>query len=189
MIKMTVFNKKSHLIKLLFDSSLALNLIKPIWARFNDFVLNIEKLKPRYLITTDLTFDPGGAVRVYEGRYQVEVNSDEAKELGLGHYQGRSGQGVRRWPLFLSFAQMVLKFIATGLISVSLPQLNWSWYTQENTVGQVRRRLIELCRPPNSRTKTVPAIQQLSLKGRLVSMFNPVTKLGTTIYYPFRYFL
>ena len=107
--------------------------------------------------TTDLTLDPGEVVRVYDGRYQIEVNFDEAKELGLGHYQGRSGQGVRRWPLFLSFAQMILKFIATGFISVSLPELNWPWYTKENTVGQVRRRLIELGRPPISRAKTIPA--------------------------------
>jgi hypothetical protein len=114
------------------------------------------KLKPWYLITTDLTLDLEEAVRVYDGRYQIEVNFDEAKELGLGHYQGRSGQGVRRWPLFLSFAQRLLKFIATGLLSVSLPELNGSWYTKENTVGQVRRRLIELCRPPISRAKTIP---------------------------------
>ena len=59
---------------------------------------------------------------------------------------------------------MILKFIATGLLSVSLPELNWSWYTKENTVGQVRRRLIEACRPRISRTKTIPATQQLSLK-------------------------
>jgi hypothetical protein len=122
------------------------------------------KLKPWYLITTDLTLDPGEAVQVYDGRYQIEVNFDEVKELGLGHYQGRSGQGVRRWPLFLSFAQMMLKFVATGLLCVPLPPLNWSWYTKENTVGQVRRRLIELCRPPISRAKTLPATQQLSLK-------------------------
>ncbi len=95
---------------------------------------------------------------------KFEVNFDEVKELGLGPYQGRSGQGVRRWPLFLAFAQMMLKFIVDGLLSVPLPQLNWSWYTKENMVGQVRRRLIELGRPPISRAKTVPAIQQLSLK-------------------------
>jgi hypothetical protein len=122
------------------------------------------KLKPWYLITTDSTLDLGEAVRVYDGRYQIEVNFDEAKELGLGHYQGRSGQGVRPWPLFLSFAQMILKFIATGLLSVSLPELNGSWYTKENTVGQVRRCLIELYRPPISRAKTIPATQQLSLR-------------------------
>jgi hypothetical protein len=115
------------------------------------------KLKPWYLITTDLTLDPEEAVRVYDGRYQTEVNFDKAKELGLSHYQGHFGQGVRRWPLFLSFAQMILKFIATGLLSVSLPELNGSWYTKENTVGQVRRRLIELCRPPISRAKAIPA--------------------------------
>ena len=88
-------------------------------------------------------------MRAYAGRQQIEVNFDEVKELGLGHYMGRSGQGVRRWPLFLCAAQM--KFIATGVIVMSLPRLNWSWYTEEKTVGQVRRRLIEYCRPRISR--------------------------------------
>lgn len=150
-----------------FDSQV---LLRGVWAgrawpaRVIVVVVPGLKLKPWYLITTDLMLDPLEAVRVYDGRYQIEINFDEVKELGLGHYQGRSGQGVRRWPLFLSFAQMLLKFIATGLISVSLPELNWSWYTKENTLGQVRRRLIELCRPPISRAKTIPATQQLSLK-------------------------
>ena len=150
-----------------FDSEV---LLRGVWAgrawpaRVIVVVVPGLKLKPWYLISTDLMLDPLEAVRVYDGRYQIEINFDEVKELGLGHYQGRSGQGVRRWPLFLSFAQMLLKFIATGLISVSLPELNWSWYTKENTLGQVRRRLIELCRPPISRVKTIPATQQLSLK-------------------------
>ena len=150
-----------------FDSEVLLRGVWPgrTWpARVIVVVVPGLKLKPWYLITTDLTLDPGEAVHVYDGRYQIEVNFDEVKELGLGHYQGRSGQGVRRWPLFLSFAQMMLKFIATGRLSVPLPPLNWSWYTQENTVGQVRRRLIELRRPPISRAKTLPATQQLSLK-------------------------
>jgi hypothetical protein len=38
-------------------------------------------------------------------------------------------------------------------LPVELPALNWSWYRLENTVGQVRRRLIEACCPPISRTK------------------------------------
>jgi len=111
------------------------------------------KLKPWYLITTDLELDPIEAVNAYDGRYQIEVNMDEVKELGLGHYQGRSGQGVRRWPLMLCASQMLLKLIATGVLRVSLPSLNWSWYERENTVGQVRRRLVELCRPRISRSK------------------------------------
>lgn len=115
-------------------------------------------LKPWYLITTDLELDPVEAVHAYDGRYQIEVNIDEVKELGLGHYQGRSGQGVRRWPLFLCLAQMLLKFIATGVLPMELPPLNWSWYERENTVGQVRRRLIERCRPPISRAKADVAI-------------------------------
>src|SRR2546429_9220915 len=94
---------------------------------------------------------PGEVVRVYDGRYQIEVNFDEAKELGLGHYQGRSGQGVRRWPIFLCIAQTLLKLIATQALPLELPSLNWPWYKQENTVGQIRRRLTELCRQRISR--------------------------------------
>jgi hypothetical protein len=57
------------------------------------------RMKPWYLLTTDLELDAVEAVRAYEGRYRIEVNMDEVKELGLGDYQGRSGQGVRRSPL------------------------------------------------------------------------------------------
>jgi hypothetical protein len=110
-------------------------------------------LTPWYLLCTDLTLDPVEAVQTYAGRCQIEVNFDEVKELGLGHYQGRSGQGVRRWPLFLCVAHLLLKFIATGVLPIALPALNWSWYQRENSLGQVRRRLIELCRPRISRDK------------------------------------
>src|SRR5581483_10313008 len=117
-------------------------------------------LAPWYLLCTDLTLDPVAAVHTYVGRFQIEVNFDEVKELGLGHYQGRSGQGVRRWPLFLCVAHVLLKFLATGVLSVPLPDLNWSWYSRENTVGQVRRRLIDLCRPRISRDKPYTISEQ-----------------------------
>jgi hypothetical protein len=111
------------------------------------------RLKPWYLLTTDLALTSVEAVQAYSGRQQIEVNFDEAKELGLGHYQGRSGEGVRRWPIFLCVVQTLLKLIATHVLPVELPTLNWSWYRLENTVGQVRRRLIEACCPRISRTK------------------------------------
>jgi hypothetical protein len=111
------------------------------------------RLKPWYLLTTDLALAPIEAVQAYSGRQQIEVNFDEVKELGLGHYQGRSGEGVRRWPIFLCIVQTLLKLIATQALPVELPSLNWSWYRLENTVGQVRRRLIEACCPRISRTK------------------------------------
>jgi Transposase DDE domain len=117
-------------------------------------------LAPWYLLCTDLTLDPLEAVHTYAGRFQIEVNFDEVKELGLGHYQGRSGQGVRRWPLFLCVAHLLLKFLASGVLPVPLPALNWSWYQRENTVGQVRRRLIDLCRPRISRDKPYSASEQ-----------------------------
>ena len=117
-------------------------------------------LAPWYLLCTDLTLEPVEAVHTYAGRCQIEVNFDEVKELGLGHYQGRSGQGVRRWPLFVCVAHVLLKFLATGVLSVPLPALNWSWYPREHTVGQVRRRLIELCRPRISRDKPCTVSEQ-----------------------------
>jgi hypothetical protein len=110
-------------------------------------------LAPWYLVCTDLILDPVEAVHTYTGRFQIEVNFDEIKELGLGHYQGRSGQGVRRRPLFLCVAHLLLKFLATDILSVPLPALHWSWYPREHTVGQVRRRLMALCRPRISREK------------------------------------
>jgi hypothetical protein len=118
------------------------------------------KLKPWYLLTTALDLEPCEAVQAYAGRYQIEVNIDEVKELGLEHYQGRSGQGVRRWPLFLCLGQMLLKFMATGVLPVKLPALHWSWYVREGTVGQVRRRLVEVCRPRISRAKADRAMKQ-----------------------------
>jgi hypothetical protein len=114
-------------------------------------VPGLKKLKPWYLLTTDIELEPMEAVRAYAGRAEVEVNFDEAKELGLGHYQGRSGSGVRRWAVLVCISQSLLKLAATGLIKLELPKLNWSWYKREETVGQVRRRLIERCRPRISR--------------------------------------
>lgn len=115
-------------------------------------VPELKKLKPWYLVTTDLELDAIAAVEAYAGRAQIEVDFDEAKELGLGHYQGRSGSGVRRWAVLVCLAQALLKLAATGLIKLDLPKLNWSWYKREETVGQLRRRLIERCRPHISRT-------------------------------------
>jgi hypothetical protein len=123
-------------------------------------VPELPKLKPWYLLSTDLALDPVAAVEAYAGRGQIEVNFDEAKELGLGHYQGRSGTGVRRWPVLICVAQTLLKLTATGIIKLDLPSLNWSWYKREETVGQMRRRLIEYCRPRISRTKEVVSIVQ-----------------------------
>ena len=115
-------------------------------------VPELKRLKPWYLLTTDLELDVCEAAKAYAGRAQIEVNFDEAKELGLGHYQGRSGSGVRRWAVLVCLTQAFLKLAATGQLKVELPKLNWSWYRRETTVGQLRRRLIEHCRPRISRT-------------------------------------
>jgi hypothetical protein len=133
---------------------------RPLPARLLIVTVPGRSLAPWYLLCTDLTLDPLEAVHTYAGRCQIEVNFDEVKELGLGHYQGRSGQGIRRWPLFLCVAHMLLKFLATGVLATPLPTLNWAWYPRENTVGQVRRRLIDLCCPRISREKPCPSSGQ-----------------------------
>lgn len=125
-------------------------------------VPSLPKLKPWYLLTTELTLTPEKVMTVYAGRQQIEVNFDEVKELGLGHYQGRSGTGVRRWAVLLCLAQALLKLTATGHLKVTLPSLSWSWYPRENTVGQIRRRLIEHCRPRISRALPPPTTAQES---------------------------
>jgi len=95
-----------------------------------------------------------GRKKIYGQKCRVDqlVNFDEAEELGLGHYQGRSGSGVRRWAVLVCLSQSLLKLAATGLIKLDLPKLNWPWYKREETVGQLRRRLIAHCRPRISRT-------------------------------------
>ena len=135
---------------------------QPLQVRVIVVTVARSKLRPWYLLTTDLELAVEEAVRAYAGRQQIEVNFSEVKELGLAHYMGRSGQGVRRWPLFLCAAQMLLKFMATGIIAVPLPKLHWSWYTKENTVGQMRRRLIEYCRPRISRMfEAIPNLREM----------------------------
>lgn len=135
---------------------------RPLLARVIVVTVERSKLRPWYLLTTDLELEVEEAVRAYTGRQQIEVNFDEVKELGLGHYMGRSGQGVRRWPLFLCAAQMLLKFMATDIIAVALPKLHWSWYKQEKTVGQMRRRLVEYCRPRISRLlEAIPNVREI----------------------------
>ena len=120
------------------------------------------RLKPWYLLTTDLALAPVEAVQAYSGRQQIEVNFDEVKELGLRHYPGRSGEGVCRWPIFLCTAYTLLKLLATKALPLKLPSLNWSWYKRETTVGQVRRRLIEACRPHISHAKASdPTVEKM----------------------------
>jgi hypothetical protein len=130
---------------------------RPLVVRVIIVTVPHSPLKPWYLLTTDLELEVTEAVQAYEGRQQIEVHFDEIKELGLGHYMGRSGQGVRRWPLFLCAAHMLLKLMATEVIQFTLPKLNWSWYTNEHSVGQLRRRLVEYCRPRIS-----PAVGMIS---------------------------
>jgi hypothetical protein len=67
-------------------------------------VPELKILKLRYLLTTDLELDAIAVVEAYAGRAQIEVNFDEAKELGLGHYQGRQLQASdagRSWFIWL----------------------------------------------------------------------------------------
>jgi hypothetical protein len=144
-------------------------LLRGVWpgqalpARVLRVVVPQLNLPPWYRLCTALTLAPLEAGRTCAGRCQIAGTFDEVQELGLGYSQGRSGQGVRRWPLFLWVTQLLRKFIAPGALPLPRPTRNWPWYKQGNTVGQVRRRLIELCRPPISvAERESPLRQQLA---------------------------
>jgi hypothetical protein len=106
-------------------------------------VPSLKTLRPWYLVTTDLDLTPLEAVQAYDRRQQIEVNFDEVKELGLGHYQERSGEGVRRWPVFLCIAQTLLKLIATNVFPSSYPRSTGhgrGWKTQLGKFDDARLR-------------------------------------------------
>lgn len=62
--------------------------------------------------------------------------------------------------MLVCVAQALLKLAAAGFIELDLPRLHWSWYPREDSVGQVRRRLIEFCRPRISRAQAAPPMAQ-----------------------------
>jgi hypothetical protein len=118
------------------------------------------QLKPWYVLTTARAREPQEAVRAYDGRDHIAVHSDAVQAWGLAHSQGRRAQGSRRWPWLLSLGQRSLQCIATGVRAGPLPKRHWPWYTRENTVGQVRRRLIEACHPRIAYKKVDRPIRQ-----------------------------
>ena len=51
-------------------------------------------------------------------------------------------RGVRRWPLLICLAHSLLAVLALGALALPLPTLGWPWYHREDTVGQLRRRVL-----------------------------------------------
>jgi hypothetical protein len=72
----------------------------------------------------------------------VEPDQVQANALGLDRYHGRTARGVRRWPLLICLAHSLLALLALGALALPLPTLGWPWYPREDTVGQVRRRVL-----------------------------------------------
>jgi hypothetical protein len=97
---------------------------------------------PWYLQATDPTLSTEEIVAGYQGRHAIEPAIQQAKALGLNRYHGRTAQGVRRWPLPICLAHSLLALLALGALPLDLPELGWPWYRREDTVGQVRRRLL-----------------------------------------------
>ena len=78
----------------------------------------------------------------YHGRHAIEPAIQQANALGVDRYHGRTARGVRRWPLLICLAHSLLALLARGALALPLPTLGWPWYPREETVGQVRRRLL-----------------------------------------------
>jgi len=97
---------------------------------------------PWYLQTSDPTLTTAEVVAGYHGRHAIEPAIQQAEALGLDRYHGRTARGVRRWPLPICLAHSLLALVALGALPLDLPELGWPWYRREDTVGQVRRRLL-----------------------------------------------
>lgn len=97
---------------------------------------------PWYLQATDATLATAEIVAGYHGRHAIEPAIQQANALGLDQYHGRTARGVRRWPLLICLAHSLLALLALGALRLPLPTLGWPWYRREDTVGQVRRRLL-----------------------------------------------
>jgi hypothetical protein len=97
---------------------------------------------PWYLQATDATLTTEEIVAGYHGRHAIEPAIQQANALGLDRYHGRTARGVRRWPLLICLAHSLLALLALGALSLPLPTLGWAWYRREDTVGQVRRRIL-----------------------------------------------
>jgi hypothetical protein len=105
-------------------------------------IVETAKRAPWYLQATDATLTTEEVVAGYHGRHAIEPAIQQANALGLDRYHGRTARGVRRWPLLICLAHSLLALLALGALALPLPTLGWPWYQQEDTVGQLRRRLL-----------------------------------------------
>ncbi len=105
-------------------------------------IVETARRAPWYLQATDPTLTTEQIVAGYHGRHAIEPAIQQANALGLNRYHGRTAQGVRRWPLPICLAHSLLALLALGALPLDLPELGWPWYRREDTVGQVRRRLL-----------------------------------------------
>ena len=56
--------------------------------------------------------------------------------------RGACAAGRCRVPPGRCLAHSLLALVALGALPLDLPELGWPWYPREDTVGQVRRRLL-----------------------------------------------
>ena len=105
-------------------------------------LVEAAKRAPWYLQATDPTLTTAEIVAGYHGRHAIEPAIQQANALGLDRYHGRTARGVRRWPLMICLAHSLLALLALGALPLELPELGWPWYPREDSVGQVRRRLL-----------------------------------------------
>jgi DDE superfamily endonuclease len=105
-------------------------------------IVATAKRAPWYLQATDATLTTAAIVAGYHGRHAIEPAIQQANALGLNRYHGRTARGVRRWPLLICLAHSLLALLALGAVALDLPVLGWPWYAREDSVGQLRRRLL-----------------------------------------------
>lgn len=110
-------------------------------------VLGIGK-KPFFLFDTDPAATALETLYFYAARHAVEQGYEDLKcDGGLGHYRGRTEQGVRRFALLAVVAHTLLRMIELiPELRTLLPQIDEPWRKELShlTCGQIRMAIGKL---------------------------------------------
>lgn len=104
--------------------------------------------RPVYLLDTDTAASAKETLLFYAARHAVEQPYEDLKcDGGLGHYLGRSEQGVRRFALLSVTSHTLLRLIeVVPELRAALPQIEEPWRKQLGhlTTGQIRMAVSQL---------------------------------------------
>jgi hypothetical protein len=104
--------------------------------------------RPVYLLDTDTDASAKQTLLFYAARHAVEQPYEDLKcDAGLGHYIGRTEQGVRRFAMLSVTSHTLLRLIeVVPELRAALPQVDEPWRRklEHLTTGQIRMAVSQL---------------------------------------------